>query len=688
LTPYQPLVAAIEWARKENKDTLQASLLTTAAMVAAESGDPKSAEKLLGDAKREMGRNEIKFTSIFTRWLYVEAMVNYLKNDRKRGDVAFEDFQEHAQDTSLWLFQIRVADNAVKAGAITERESETLYDNLLREPVDTDWKFRPEETMAFLTTPHYEPMERWFVVALSRKAEEKAIGIAELIRRQRFFSTLPMGGRLISLRWVLEAPVEALSDKAKLQKAALLLQYPEYKTLSEETASLRSQLDDQPIMPDPKSDEGVKQKRLLADLGGAVGRQEKFLRMIALVRDPCELSFPMPQTIPEVQQKLKPGQVIITFLKAGQLYYVMKLTGGSYSVESQIQAKVLDKKILQLTKALNVGDKATVLDPEVFADEKWKQISREISALIFAKTQPQAIDSMNEIVFVPDGKTWYLPMEVLQIGSAEDSVNLSDKVRIRYAPTAELAVPDKRVAKRFRRSGVIVDRNFLKDDAAKMAQGLTDLQSAIPDIEQIDKTMQGVSALVGATVDQLVVWHMNNEKPKGLYGFSPFQFDSGRSGASLDAWMMLPWRGVDQMILSGVSSAIEGSGRGRANGSELFLTTMGLMASGSRTVLISRWRVGGQTTLDLTREFAMELGKQSAVKAWERSVNLLKDSEIDNAAEPRLREKVLDQPLTGKHPYFWSSYMLVDSGFQPETNAPPAKDPETDDADTESDAGN
>ena len=222
---------------------------------------------------------------------------------------------------------------------------------------------------------------------------------------------------------------------------------------------------------------------------------------------------------------------------------------------------------------------------------------------------------------------------------------------------------------------MVVDRNFIKDDANRMAQGLKDLQASIPEMEQIEKTMQGVSALVGSTVDQLVVWHMSSEKANGNFGFAPFQLDSGKPGSTLESWMLLPWRGVDQMILSGVSSAIEGSGRSRANGSELFLSSMGLMASGTRTILISRWRVGGQTTLDLTREFALELGKQSATRAWKRSVDLLKDSEIDNTAEPRLREKVLDQPMTGKHPYFWAGYMLLDSGYQPKTEEaePPAE---------------
>ncbi len=678
MTPYPPLASAIDWARRENKDSLQAALLTTAAMVAAESGDAATSRGLLQNARREMSRNDIDRSGIFTQWLYVDALTCYLEGDRKGGDTQLSTFLKAARNTSFWLFQIGVADQAVKQGAITDRESEVLYDLLLREPTDNDWRYRPEETMAFLATPHYEPMERWFQVALTRKAEEKAIGIAELVRRQRFFSALPMGGRLLSLRWVLNAPVVALSENAAQQKERLLLKYPEYKMLSDQGETIRKQLAELPIAPDKESPDYLQQAELLKQLGRIIGQQEKSLRMMALVREPCELAFPQPLSVPQIQQRLAAGQVIVSFLKVGQLYYVMKLSNDRYTIEGQIQARTFEQKIRQLTKALNVGEKAAIYPPEVFLEEEWREIARQLSELIFARTEPQALDSVQEIIFVPDAQAWYLPMEILQVGVAGSTVNLSDRTRVRYAPLASLGVPDQRTSKRFRRSAMVVDRNFIRDDKDRLTQGAADLQAALPGIATIDKTTQGPSALLAATLDQLLVWHLSDEKTNHALDFSPWQVDAGTSGSDLRSWIMLPWNGVDQVILSGVSSGMEGSSRNKADGSELFLVTTCLMASGSRTVLISRWRVGGQSCLDLTREFLVGLGKQSAAKAWQRSVDLFTDSELNQAAEPRIQEKVLDQPLKANHPFFWSGYLLVDSGSDPETADPPANDGEPD----------
>ena len=102
----------------------------------------------------------------------------------------------------------------------------------------------------------------------------------------------------------------------------------------------------------------------------------------------------------------------------------------------------------------------------------------------------------------------------------------------------------------------------------------------------------------------------------------------------------------------------------------MFLTVCGLMASGSRTVLLSRWRVGGQSTVDLMREFVQELPHESAAAAWRRSVRLA----ADRAARPRRRRPPESRRrrdgLKADHPFFWSGYLLVDTGFVPPREAP------------------
>ena len=74
-----------------------------------------------------------------------------------------------------------------------------------------------------------------------------------------------------------------------------------------------------------------------------------------------------------------------------------------------------------------------------------------------------------------------------------------------------------------------------------------------------------------------------------------------------------------------------------AGGMDVFLSTCGLMATGSRTILLSRWRTGGKTSFDLTREFAQELPQTSAAQAWQRSVLLCTETPLVPDQEPRGR---------------------------------------------------
>ena len=40
-------------------------------------------------------------------------------------------------------------------------------------------------------------------------------------------------------------------------------------------------------------------------------------------------------------------------------------------------------------------------------------------------------------------------------------------------------------------------------------------------------------------------------------------------------------------------------------------------------------------------------------------------SELDFAREPRVKAPPTDMTLKAEHPFFWSGYMLVDTGMEP-----------------------
>jgi CHAT domain-containing protein len=95
------------------------------------------------------------------------------------------------------------------------------------------------------------------------------------------------------------------------------------------------------------------------------------------------------------------------------------------------------------------------------------------------------------------------------------------------------------------------------------------------------------------------------------------------------------------------------------------MSVSSLLANGSRTVLLSRWRVGGKSAHDLTREFAQELSHSSAADAWQRSVQLAREAPLEPAVEPRIKNVAEQDGFKTAHPFFWAGYMVVDYAGAP-----------------------
>ena len=99
------------------------------------------------------------------------------------------------------------------------------------------------------------------------------------------------------------------------------------------------------------------------------------------------------------------------------------------------------------------------------------------------------------------------------------------------------------------------------------------------------------------------------------------------------------------------------------------------MSTGTRTVLISRWRPSGQLGHDLLREFVQELPHTNAANAWQRSVQIGMSNSLDPDREPRLKLPVDAPDLNGDHPFFWAAYLLVDYAAPAPKKGPAAGKP-------------
>ncbi|HYO24056.1 MAG TPA: CHAT domain-containing protein, partial [Lacipirellulaceae bacterium] len=184
---------------------------------------------------------------------------------------------------------------------------------------------------------------------------------------------------------------------------------------------------------------------------------------------------------------------------------------------------------------------------------------------------------------------------------------------------------------------------------------------------------------VASLLDALVVLRDVDANGPDPFAWSPLPIDRAEEVGALDQWLAIGGDGPQRVILPAMHTLAERGGKPPRRrgvvlpGSELFFASCSLMSAGAETVLLSRWRVGGQSTLDVVREFIQELPHTAAAEAWQRSVALLREAPIDPANELRVKPGKEPVELTAAHPFFWAGYLVVDSGWRPVDDGAPGE---------------
>ena len=264
------------------------------------------------------------------------------------------------------------------------------------------------------------------------------------------------------------------------------------------------------------------------------------------------------------------------------------------------------------------------------------------------------------------------------MGELRDNQPLFKQTRIRYSPLASLAVPyDMRGRKPTARMCVATGRVSPLDQDALAAQTVARLQRMFPSCDTVEKKpLPSTMPLYTSFYDRLLVLDDLTAAQGHPNNIAPLPLAAGTPGCTLDAWLCLPWQGPDQILLPGFHTSAENALKTLPvplAGQDVFQPVMAMMASGSRTVLLSRWRTGGRTSHELMREFMLELPYTTASDAWQRSLLLATECRLQPAAEPRLGWPLSVDPPAATHPFFWSGYLLVDCGNHPLAEDSPAE---------------
>ena len=690
---YPPLVAATGWAAAGSLRQLNASLLLSAAENQAMLDQPGLAAASLASARVLVGAGDMLRGKIGARMNYLSALNAYQLGNQPGGDVALTAAMAFQTLGSLSMFHMHLIDKLWLTEEINERTAVDLFSLVLRDPTPADWTYDPLEALSRLMVPHPHLYEHWFDASLQRKSAGEHQHLLEIVdrwRRHRFLTTTDMGGRLLNLRWLLEAPQRELDRDLLLQRQTLLTRYPAYTKRSQRAKELRRELADLPLFidsQDPAQQELAQQQQgKLAELTALSEEQELLLRQMALRREACNLLFPPLRDTKTVMESLPEGTALLAFFATTRYTYAFLMTRDKYGYWDikQKQPGSFTKKLSQLLWACGNIEQLKELKLKNLTDTGWKKPAHEIYDLLIKGSKAEPTKSFDELVVVPDGPLWYVPFEALQVSVGDTTKPLISSLRVRYAPTVGLAVGDKRPRKPSGNTAVVLGRLVPRGaaDGEAIDAAYEELAQVVPGAVALRDKPPASGAVYASLFDRLIVLSEILPSGDGLYDWSPLQLDRGTPGSVLGSWMSLPWGGPETVILPAFHTPAERALKGLSPdvaGDDLFLSTCGLMAAGTRTVLISRWRTGGQSSLDLVREFAQELPHTTASDAWQRSIQLVTSRQIDAENEPRVRLTAQEEAPKADNPFFWAGYLLIDTGALPR-NGDEDEDEAADDA--------
>jgi hypothetical protein len=349
----------------------------------------------------------------------------------------------------------------------------------------------------------------------------------------------------------------------------------------------------------------------------------------------------------------------LIYFATDRAVHAFMLSGDQYANWQIPVPKRLKGQIAAVLRAMGQLDDNKQLSQEQLKDDRWKATAQLLLGQVIEKRQHGFWNKFPRLVIIPDGDLWYVPFEALQIPAGDQTDSLSSKVRIRYLPLASLIVPDQRRDRPLSNTAVVVGRLFPNDDPRTAVEAFDAVQGVLPGAAAVGVPPAAPTGLMRCVWDRLVVLDDIDNGGRGDFSWSPAQIDQGRPDGSLARWMQLPWGGPEQIVLPGFKTDA-GNALKRSGNLDMSMAICGLMASGARTILISRWRTGGQTSFDLVREFLQELPHAGAADAWHRSVQLTRSTEIDPEREPRVEPSKTGEPVSADHPFLWSGYMLVD----------------------------
>ncbi len=689
------LDAAADWARN-TLPALRARLLAMQAEALAATGSFKAATAALDALDGRLMRGEFGRGECGIQAAYAAALVNYGTGDIAAGDEDLDRALALAQPRTPRLYQTSRLVELVMGGAttISDRQADALFTRLLGDPPPRDFAVDPVATLATVSAPRREAFEAWLGPA-SRRGHDAFLSAGEARLRSRWLTSRPLGGRRAALDTIVGADPETLPRAEAARRAALLARRADFARVLDDMAKLRPALTAALAAPAPGGGAARAEWETYATLAR---QQRQFIAALAAGREPTTFDFPPLDPPAEVRQRLPPRHLILSFQWTSAGLTGVLESNARVATWSVKRPAALVKEIQALVKEIGVVDAVAPVSTERLLESEWPAVAERVERLLFESSKIALGAGVEELVIVPDGLLWYLPFELLPVDSARDAGvgdaaaealaaprrTLREACRIRYAPTRSLALRRLEPGGAGGLLGVHAVRPY-RGDRPDVGVGIVARFA-----EAFDRVVPvGVGATLGleaSLCDRLVLFdELGGDGP--IAGRPLAVGVGGKPALTFGEWSAPPPKRPRVVVVPGLQSDMaDGLAKLPARpGDDLFYAATDLLAAGARSVVMSRWRVGGEMSVDLVEEFLRDLAaepdddkaalRSRAAECWQRAVDVVTAEEPDVSREPRLKQAGDAVLADGASPFLWAGYLVVDSGAGRYPEAAPPQPP-------------
>jgi hypothetical protein len=634
--------------RKSRLATLHCLIAGADAAITA--SDLASAATMLNQAQSLTARRDVLQPRLEGYGAYVAARLAAARgasigiNDSTDLDHAIERVQQFALNHRSRKKQLVSMPRVYQLGLIRQAIGTSLggatSDKLLKDycddpPADV-WRRDAVDALATVMLDRSIAHAARVNLAASQGYAEPLLQAADAMLAARFQQRLPLGGRIAQVRTI------ARADDKLLDKDAIEFRDKAGRGMKEVRAAALAMAE-----PNALQVEVIEAKACA----------------VALSRIHLPLVMPplLDQKLPIAQLPKRTG--LLTFVAVGNKLYATLASDGKVVMWPITGSSRLPSEIGRLLKAIGVGKSRGNRLPD---DQSWKELAVTLRRHLLPDEATISEASFDELIIVPDGPLWYLPFEILPMGDASSPL-IADKISVRYAATPGLALKSVAPPPISRAIGVAPDLFFAPRDPDTNELILQSILDVLNDPVRMPKVVDTPTGLLGNKIGHLVVAAPRTPHPKNQLLMSVAPYDQTNPFGTLAAWMRFPAEVPRSVMLVGFRTPLDVGQMG--SGDEVFMTMCALNAAGVRSILLSRWAVGGESSAIVLRELLQELPFIGMNASWSRARTLLRRSELDPAAEPLLTKADHEREgLTGDEPLFWAGY-IVSSPNQPTQNA-------------------